>query len=124
MPPFPADRGQIFAAIAEDVGVGKSSRRGARLVHHLAANIYRVDLTEITRERTRHAPGAAADFEHAHLLRVLALADVAEVVQDLLFERDHAGAIEFLVVPPVLSGDDIVTRIFSGAPLPIASHSK
>ena len=84
------------------MGVGRSADRFARLAHHLAADIHRINFTEKARESARHPPCAAADFKHSHLLGIAALADVGKVVENLFFQRDLAGLEELLVRPLVL----------------------
>src|ERR1019366_3675463 len=57
------------------------------------------------------------------VLRVHALADVGEVVQNVLFQRDLAGFVELLVRPLVLPGDHVVARVLAGSLAPIPPHS-
>ena len=79
--------------------LGNPAHRLARLPHHFAADIHRVDLAEEARESAGHPAGAAADFEHPHLLRIAALADIRQVVEDLFLHGDLAGLEELLVGP-------------------------
>ena len=85
----------------------------ARARHHLAADIDRVDFAENAAERARDPPGSAADFQYAHLLRVLALIDVLGVVEDVLGDGLLAGAEELFVAPFGLAGGDIMASVFS-----------
>src|SRR6059058_5173734 len=103
----------------------RKPRHGALcLPNHLPADIHRKDFPEVSRKRARHTPGAAADFEYAHLLRVLALTDVTQIVQDLLFERDHAGAVELFIIPLRLARDHVVARVLARTALPVAPHAQ
>ena len=46
----------------EDVRTGEAGHRCARLAHHFATDVHRVNLAEKPRERPRHATRAAPDF--------------------------------------------------------------
>ena len=82
-----------------------------------------MDAAEELREGARHAPGAASDFEHCHIFRILPLTDILEIVEDIFLHRDFARAIELLIAPGLLAGENVVTRIFARAPVPIAPHA-
>src|SRR5262245_3607377 len=124
MPPSIAHHGQVSAAIAKYAGVGKSGDRPARLTDHFPADVHGVDLTEVSGDTAGNTSGPAADLEYSHLFGILALADVAQVVENLLFERRHTGAVELFIRPLLLSGDDIVASVFPRAALPIPPHSQ
>ena len=50
-------------------------------------------------QRTSDSTGPAADFEHLHQLRILLLADVAEVGQDFVKNAETSRLIEISAVP-------------------------
>src|SRR5262249_30514148 len=68
-------------------------------------------------------PGPTSDFEHAHLAGRLALADVAQVGQNLLGHGVLAGEKKALVGPVVARGVDIVARGFACPLVPVLTHS-
>src|SRR4051794_34447224 len=76
VPPMRRHRREVLSIVPDHMRVWKSGNRLACLAHHLAADIHRVDFAEETGERARHPPGAATDFQHAHIFRLASLADV------------------------------------------------
>src|SRR5690242_14360537 len=80
VPPFRADYGKILAIIPKYVSVGKSNNCFPGLTDHFAADIDGKNLAEESGKSASYPSRAAADLEHAHLLGIPALADVAHVV--------------------------------------------
>src|SRR5689334_21099212 len=87
--------GQVLAVVPVDVRVPARDRL-SRERDHFATNIYRVHFAEEIRECAGDPSGAASDLEHTHLLRVLALADVDHVGEDLFADGLLAGPEELL----------------------------
>ena len=101
---------------------GQIGQRRPRLPHHLAADIHAINLAEDLRQRPRHAPGPAADFEHPHALGILALADVGHVGQDLFGDGPLAGLEELLVGPIPALGVHVVAGVLAGPLVPFPLH--
>src|SRR5208283_2729320 len=89
---------------------------------HLAADVDSVDFAEHVGQGTRDAPGAASDLQHAHRFRILALANVAHVIQDLLAYGFLSGSEELLVAPRLIAGGDEIAGVFTRAGIPILPH--
>src|ERR1035441_6157660 len=64
----------------------------------------------------------AFDPEDFHGLGIPALANVAEVVEDVIAEFGLAGLVKLLVGPLQLAGGDVVTGVFQRSPVPIPPH--
>ena len=114
--------GEVGAVVLEGVGVGAVGEEAGGAGDHFAADVDGVDFAEEAGEGAGDAAGAAADFEDAHLLGVLALADVAHVGEDLFGDGAFAGGDELFVGPIVALGVDVVAGVFAGAVVPVAAH--
>ena len=99
--------------------IGDGFSRGG---HHFAADIDGVDLAEQFGERARQTAGPAADFEHPHVARVLALADVLHVGKDVLGDLLLTGGEKGFVGPVGAAGVDVMARVFFRALIPIPAH--
>ena len=121
-PPMRRHRGEILAVVANHVRAWKAGHRLARLPHHLPADIHCPDFTEITGEGPCHPARATADLQHPHVLRIPSLADILQVVENLLLHGDLPGLEEFLVRPLVLPGHHVMAGIFPRPAIPIAAH--
>src|ERR1700677_2457402 len=62
VPPMRADDSQVFPVVAEYARFGERRHRAARLRHHLAADIHRINAAEEIGESPSHAARSAADF--------------------------------------------------------------
>src|ERR1017187_5011805 len=87
-PPMRRHRRKILAVVSNHVRMGKVRYRLARLPHHLRADIYGPHFAEETRQSPRHPAGATPDLQHPHVLRVPALANILQVVENLFFHGD------------------------------------
>src|SRR6478736_769176 len=94
--------------------------RGTRLSHHLAADIYGVNLSENVRKSTGKPARAASDLKHAHRGGIPALTDVRHVGQDLLSNITFSRCEEGFIGPVGAAGIHEMAGIFAGALIPIA----
>ena len=114
---------EVLTVVLVDVDVIKRPGSSERAGDHLAADIDGVNLAENLGERTGDASGAAAYFENTHVFRALTLADVAEVIQDVVADGFFAGCKERMVIPAGLGGGDVIVDIFPRALVPIPDAS-
>src|SRR5205814_3985302 len=97
--PAAGNYGEVLTIVSKYVRVGRIRHSLFRPAHHFAADIHCINVPEEAGQGARDPAGAAADFQHVHLLRVLALTHIPEIVQDLFFERDAAGPEALLIGP-------------------------
>src|ERR1039457_4116872 len=112
VPPAAAYGGEVAAVVVVDVGVGEGGDSLAGVADHVAADIDGMDFAEEAGERSGDAAGAASDLENLHALGIFALADIAEVVEDVVAEFSLAGLIKLLVGPLRLAGGHVVAGVF------------
>jgi len=122
VPPAAADGAKVAAVVVVDVRVGESGDSLAGVADHVAADIDGMDFTEEVRQRRGDAAGAASDLEDLHALGIFALADIAEVVENVVAELSLAGLVEFLIGPLLLAGGYVVAGIFQRPPVPVPPH--
>src|SRR5690348_6535343 len=106
---------QIAAVVLIELHTRAILERNARTCDHFSAYVHGMDLAKNVGQGAREASGAAADLEDAHLRRILALADVHQVAQDLFADGEFAGCKERLVGPIGAAGVDVITRVLPGA---------
>ena len=94
----------------------------ARALHHFAANIDGVHFAEESRQRACDAARATADLEDAHLRRIAALADVFDIVADLLIDLGFAGSVKLLVGPIGSLSRDEIAGVLSRSLIPFLAH--
>src|ERR1039458_6208329 len=122
VPPAAAYGGEVAAVVVVDEGVGEGGDGLAGVADHVAADIDRMDFAEEAGEGSPDAAGAPSDIEGFHGLGIPALANVAEVVEDVIAEFGLAGLVKLLVGPLQLAGGDVVTGVFQRSPVPIPPH--
>src|SRR5208283_722261 len=122
VPPAAAYGAEVPAVVVVDIGVGEGGDGLAGMANHVAADIDGVDFAEETGERSGNAAGAASDLEDLHALGILALANIAEVIKDVVAEFLLAGLVKLLVGPLPLAGGYVVAGVFLRAPVPIPPH--
>jgi len=122
VPPAAANGGEVPAVVVVDVSVGEGGDGLAGVADHVAADIDRVDFAEEAGERSGDAARAATDLEDLHALGIFALANVAEVIEDVVAEFLFAGLVKLLVGPLLLAGGHVVAGVFLRPPVPVPPH--
>ncbi len=103
-------------------GVRRCGQPVVCLSQHLVAYVDPMHLAEHAGQRPGHPACAAPHFKHAHLLRVLALADVHHIGQDVLSDRTHSRGDEIILGPVRLVVHDEMPRVLTRALVPVVAH--